>query len=306
MKRSQLLLMVIVATSLAIGFNNCTFEVAKNSDSESGLSELVQGQKLYSANCAACHGPVETSTKRNSSVELIRDAIHSQPSMKYLSTLTSTEIELIALALKTEVVPPEDLDKPEVSTSDVPVGNRHLKASLFTEFFVADQSDRDTADEQIISIIDENLRSRVEAFGGNCSRYDSDCVPEPCGMGRTERTCKMELEVKVSALPAPPSNVLAKGYLVKACEEILAVDKAVQTALERAQLRTELLPEPEPNQANVAILLDFFFRGRPVAPAAIVQTTAVATAAASSGMNHLDQWRFVMLSACQSTEADVL
>lgn len=296
----------IVSASLAIGFNNCTFEVIKSPAGESGLGELVEGQKLYSANCATCHGPVETSTKRNSSAELIRDAIHSQPSMKFLASLTSAEIELIALALRNEVTPPEDSEKPEVTIADVPVGNRYFKAERFIENFVAEDGQRDGSDEQIILAIEENLRSKPEAFGGNCTRYDAGCVPDPCGMGKSENACKTDLELKASALPSPPSNVLAKGYLVRTCEEVLAVDKAVRTLLERANLRSNLVPDPEPNQANIAILLDFLFHGRPVANQSVVQTTAVASAAAAKGMGNLDQWRYAILPACQSTEADVL
>ena len=59
------------------------------------------GAALYASNCAGCHGPLATSTKRGRSVSQIKSAIASPSTgMGYLGTLTDAQIQAIATALQ--------------------------------------------------------------------------------------------------------------------------------------------------------------------------------------------------------------
>ncbi|MEE9491969.1 MAG: hypothetical protein V3W04_01135 [Gammaproteobacteria bacterium] len=63
---------------------------------------VITGEGLYAANCASCHGPLASSTKRGRSVGQIMAAISSVSSMNRLNNLTgltNTEITAIAEAL---------------------------------------------------------------------------------------------------------------------------------------------------------------------------------------------------------------
>lgn len=296
--------LIALSVMLLIGFNNCTFEVIKTSENVSDLDQLIEGQKLYSANCATCHGAIEVSTKRDRTAQAITEAIHSQPAMKFLGGLTAYEIGLIEVALKTPVDPPGDSEEKAVTSAKPLIGNRYFVASNLSAIFVSEDGDK--ADRDILAVINENILRRPEAFGGGCSRYDADCVPQPCGLGKSVDECTVELEVKSKAESSPTTNVLAKGYMVRTCEEILAIDKAVVTALNNSEVRNDLQLDPLPNSTNIAAFADFFFRGQPTSAEAINQTVSLANQAAIQGLSTGDQWRFVMLSICQSSSADLL
>jgi hypothetical protein len=67
----------------------------------------VEGTALYDANCARCHGPLATSTKRGKSAAQIQAAItNNTGGMGSLSTLTLTQISAIATALGTDTTTP--------------------------------------------------------------------------------------------------------------------------------------------------------------------------------------------------------
>ncbi len=63
-----------------------------------GTTVAVDGKTLYANNCAACHGPVATSTKMGRVAQQIQAALSSIPQMKPIQ-LTTNEISLIAAAL---------------------------------------------------------------------------------------------------------------------------------------------------------------------------------------------------------------
>ncbi len=67
----------------------------------------TDGQTLYSNNCAACHGPLATSTKLNRSPAQIQAAIDANTGgMGGLSGLTPTEVQAISDALVSVTPPP--------------------------------------------------------------------------------------------------------------------------------------------------------------------------------------------------------
>lgn len=62
-----------------------------------------QGASLYIQNCQTCHGSLVNSEKLNRDSTAISNAISDIPSMQYLSSLSSAEIDLIAGALSYEL-----------------------------------------------------------------------------------------------------------------------------------------------------------------------------------------------------------
>lgn len=61
----------------------------------------TDGPSLYAINCASCHGALSTSQVGGASVSDIQQAIAQKSQMKYLSTLTTAQIQAIAGALST-------------------------------------------------------------------------------------------------------------------------------------------------------------------------------------------------------------
>ncbi|MBT1070249.1 putative Ig domain-containing protein [Pelotalea chapellei] len=60
----------------------------------------LNGAALYATNCAGCHGPLATSSKRGSTAAQIQAAINGNVGgMGFLSVLTSAEVQAIATAL---------------------------------------------------------------------------------------------------------------------------------------------------------------------------------------------------------------
>jgi mono/diheme cytochrome c family protein len=59
----------------------------------------TDGPTLYAINCASCHGALANSQVGGSSASKIQQAIKEKSKMKYLSTLTTTQIQAIAGAL---------------------------------------------------------------------------------------------------------------------------------------------------------------------------------------------------------------
>lgn len=60
----------------------------------------ISGSDLYNTHCMNCHGAVNVSTKRGRTAAQIQSAIINIGAMNYLTSLTSTQVELIANALK--------------------------------------------------------------------------------------------------------------------------------------------------------------------------------------------------------------
>ncbi len=67
--------------------------------------ELALGQKLYTTNCAACHGQVLNSTKKGRSVFSIQEAMAKIPQMAALKNLPLSSIQEIARALEYPKIP---------------------------------------------------------------------------------------------------------------------------------------------------------------------------------------------------------
>jgi mono/diheme cytochrome c family protein len=60
---------------------------------------ITDGATLYANNCASCHGSLSNSQVKRSSTSEIQQAIKNKSKMKFLSTLSTTQIQAIAGAL---------------------------------------------------------------------------------------------------------------------------------------------------------------------------------------------------------------
>jgi hypothetical protein len=60
----------------------------------------LDGGALYATNCASCHSPLATSTKRGRTAQQISTAINNVPDMAGLSSLTDRQRAAIAFALR--------------------------------------------------------------------------------------------------------------------------------------------------------------------------------------------------------------
>jgi hypothetical protein len=114
----RVLSLFCLLSTLIFMFQNCGggFDAAKTGVSTlSSSTELppsspppsnsLDGRALYTQNCASCHGPVDSSAKRNRTQLQIELAIESVPLMRNI-LLTRAEVELIASALITQASPP--------------------------------------------------------------------------------------------------------------------------------------------------------------------------------------------------------
>ena len=278
---------------LMLPFSNCQqFEGAHEEGDLSFLSEdpVPSGIILYTNNCASCHNPIASSNKMYSTAADITEAIANNGTMKTISSLAAlseTEIDLIALALNP--------DREEVA--DVPsdvspvVGNRDMVQSNLIEVFATSYVFNDlgavtgsSVSANTVAIIDRNISTRPEAFGGYCSRYDSG--------GECQ---KADLE----AQPLPVRSAISQGYLIKTCEEILQTNQPLIAALVNSRvMATAASDYPAINATSVEKFIHYYSRGRPVSDAAIKSSLDVAADAQSRGLPRADQWRFLILPIC--------
>lgn len=267
------------------------------------ISKFNAGKEAYGISCASCHQPVDTSEKRNATVGSINKGIASVGSMGFLSSLEADKIEYISLALddavkqriedylrdKGGVDPPTPEPKVNQLTDLRPViGNRNYLASLLEDIFVAPLDSRIQADTNILNRIRTLVFNQTAALGGPCSRYDAACP----GTIATNR----EAEV----LPLP--NALRKGYMIRACEEILAINRAVDNVMAKVELQMAAAGDRQ----NFSKIYDLFYPGRS-APVDVVDTlVAIHSDAKGKGLVNRDAWRFSFLAMCKSSQFEVL
>ena len=294
---------VVFGCCLLVSFNNCSqtgfnaIEMKGTSDLDLGSHDPSAGIALYMKNCASCHGSdISTSDKRNKNAGQITDAIRDQLTMNFLAeTLSASDINLIANALS-DSLPPEPVT---FKRTQPVIGNRTFVATNLTEIFVVDSAP-DTFDADIVAIIKKYITGHPEAFGGNCSRYDSSCHDAPCGFGGSQ--CLGHLQASMTAAPLPSASPVSKGFMMRACEEIVTINKSTQTALSKAKLT----PSSEINSSNVLKLMSFIHSERPMDTTSADELVKVAAEARKKGFPVLDQWKFVVLPICYSAAMDLI
>lgn len=135
---------------IILGYQNCSVFEWKQFDrantdlsSTTDAERLIQGKTLYSQSCAACHGPIDNSPKRNRTSTQISIAMDSRPEMAAVR-LTGSEVALIAFALSNDASNPPPVVNEEnrqefactpgqvQKTPLVKLTNREYKTALFS------------------------------------------------------------------------------------------------------------------------------------------------------------------------------
>lgn len=252
---------------------------------------LVQGQFLYAANCSGCHGVLVNSQKRGASLATVTAALNPStgiPQMRSLS-LSSAQIDMIVLALNSP--PPTTGSTERVSNSVTNLGTAPYVASAFRSIFLPDDATTYNADDTSINVkiweqvmgvrpdFSVGFAGRVSAFGGRCDRFDTKCLDEAKG---------------VSQRPAP--NAVRSALLIRACDEVLTFDRAVQNALGKVQRTTA---SPLDLQATKD-LYELFYPGKTMSPA-LAQVINTYTQGLTQ-LTQIDHWRFQLHLLCSAGE----
>jgi hypothetical protein len=172
--------------------------------------------------------------------------------------------------------------------SQMLVGTRHYVASYFTNIFVSKAGNL-PADASINNVIKGLLLKQPGALGGICQKNDVTSVDD---------TCQVKLLETTRGVMLPQANAIRRGYISRACEEILSIDQAVVSALEKANLNNTA----PINRTNVEKIWDVFAIGRPISTG--VADRLVSIGGVTTLVNNQDRWRMVIFSLCRSAIMD--
>lgn len=258
--------------------------------------DVAVGVIKYNAICVNCHGSILTSAKRNRTEQQIANAIST---VQFMSGIVLTSLERASLAYVLDssntAIVTEYLNSltgtgptPSNSLSDMraPIGTRSYMASVFEQIFV-NPSVAATSDAAVRAKIKALVADKPAAFEGHCQRYENNCP---------------DIETAITVSMSPLSNAMRKGYTTRACQEVLAYDSAVNSALAQAGLSVNSVA----NVTSVSSLYSLFYPGRSVTDEIISNIISVFSAAKAGGMNNMDAWRMSILPLCASAELDVL
>lgn len=296
------LILIISFQNCAEGFktNDLSVEVDSNElgsqlpDTEvlPTLEVVTSGEVLYNRNCMSCHGsldPVSSlpTTKFNKTSAQIQDAIANFPAMRDLKILTPDEIERIATALV--YVQPQASDTADLLSAKLPLGHRKYVASTMETIFLSPSSAQTTEDTTIQTTIKNLVTDQIAAFGGPCYRYDYFCPGGAAG-GRDFDSTNHYGSMK------PEGNALRSGFKIRACEEVLQVNKAVTNALTNGQLTVNSVA----NEDSIRALLNLFSPDQTISTVAITALINNFNNARSRGLPVLEAWRLTLLPMCTS------
>lgn len=244
----------------------------------------VEGAQLYAANCASCHGTLQKSQKLNKSAAQIKEAIANQPTMRSI-VLTDQQIEMIATALAAAGSPSSAEGVPELR-------DRMMLASrLKRAFALPAAADRNA----INSIIDIEVLSRPEVFGGNCSRAEA-------GTG-SDAACAFTtgFEPFHSAPAVAKPSLIRSWRLDRACKSIAA--QSPVAAYVAGKVGGNL--QAPPTEAHMAKFANLISPGYDVKSAGVKASFTELMRAAST-YNADTQWRLMIYGVCGSLVTEKL
>lgn len=266
--------------------NSAVTKDLSSSEFSNSPNTLQLGLKIYSTQCASCHENISSSTKTGASFLTIKEALQKIPSMTFIK-LSDGEIMALAAILNSA----KTIEGASTALSiSAPIGTREFMASVMNDLFVnsANPTGEDTA---IKSLIDDLILNQVAAYGGPCRVYEQNC---PGGIN-------MNI-INVAVSMQPPGIATRKGYTLRACQSILAKDRAVRNAMALVSIDSSVSPTFE----TLGKIQDVFTPGRPSTSSIINELLNLSILAKNSGMTSLDQWRMVMLPLCSSAALEVL
>jgi hypothetical protein len=253
-------------------------------DLEYSQGEIIRipssiGEGLYQTKCSSCHGALESSAKIGRTFAQIKSAIQSGsiPAMNgaSLQALTDEEIQAIADAL--------DKSIPQGSSNGLKynqiIGGRAYLASKFTEIF--NSSSNSTITNKI-----NTFKNKPGFLGGKCPHL------ELCSGTRGDQQ-----QPDADAGIHPLASVTRRGFITKACQEILSVNTAVINALSKAGLASS----SPGNEANMQLL---FSTMNPTTVYESAASTGLITlhnqAISDHGFTNFRAWRMVIYTICIS------
>lgn len=239
------------------------------------------GELLWSQHCQSCHGSISNTDKKNRTAEQIVLAISDVTTMKNLSNLqalTDEEINAIAAVLKTGPIVEESAPRTII------LGTRYYVASRLRALFSS--ATNDAASTKVNQLVD----LQPAAFGGPCVPYEGASA------------CSGDRLVNRIAPVQPPANVSRQGLLIRTCQEVLAIDAAVNRALQHVTL----LSTASATTQNLSQLAEVFMPGKPLDSATLNSLLQVFQTAKAQQLSNLDAWRFTLLPLCRATLAELL
>jgi cytochrome c5 len=247
-------------------------------------TNLLAGQSLWEANCSMCHA----TEKRDRTYAILRAKVGPNSSVVEMRGLNMESEDLYKIYLYLNNVVSGVSSASE--QSQVLVGTRSYVASFFRTIFVSNSGTL-AADTTINAKITNLLLNQPGALGGTCQKND-ETVTDPI--------CRTKISETFNGDMLPNANALRRGYITRACEEILAIDQGVINALEKAGLAAASATDA----TNIAKAFGVFSIGRPL-PAS-VSTKLQAVGASATLTAGVDRWRFILYAICRSAGVDTL
>jgi hypothetical protein len=202
--------------------------------------------------------------------------------------MTADQIQKLVLALNSPA--PQTGSADRVRSSIVNIGTGPFVASVLSNVFLPEDPATFTTDDNTIGTkISENIlgrrtngtfiTGRISSFGGRCDRFEDQCQTE------AQRS---------SQRPSP--SALRSGLILRSCDDILSIDRAVQNVLTKIS-RSSTSPV---DALATKDIYQLFFPGR-----AMPQYLADVTSNFSRGLtqfSQLDHWRFQVHLICTSND----
>lgn len=249
-------------------------------------ANIAEGQSLFATNCATCHASTD---KRDRLYSAYRNAIGSNSTVNQMKTLdlVSADVYKIYLYLNNTVNAGASTS---LEQSQPLIGTRTYVASMFRVIFVSNAGNL-ADDTTIRNKITSLLLNQAGPMGGACQKND---------ITSTDSICATRIIETSQGAMLPSANALRRGYITRACEEILSMDQGVSSALQKVSLTSN----SELNAANLALVFDLFNPGTPMA--ATVQTNLMKIANSASLTTNLDRWRYVLYGVCRAASSEVM
>lgn len=244
----------------------------------------VEGARLYSANCASCHGILQKSQKLKASATQIKSAIISQPTMTNIK-LNDKQIDAISAALI--AVGSQSLAEAMPELRD----RTMLASRLKRVFALTNQTDR----SRLYGIIDTEILRQPAAFGGNCSRSEVG--------GEADSACvfKSGYEPYHAAGSMAKMQIIRSWRLDRACKSIAAQPTVAAFIAGRIGGSVQVAPTVE-NLTKFANLLSPGYETKSDG----VKSTFSDLLRASSTYNAETQWRLMIYGVCGSLVTEKL
>ena len=184
---------------------------------------------------------------------------------------------------------PVEFSKVEAPSQAPVMGHRGYASSVLKEVF-SDPTDL-AHTNSIHTIVDQWITSKMTIFGLACNQYGTalgaDCEGEPANInGQMQK----------------PSDVVRQSMRIRACEEILGIDRAVTVALSKVSVDAATAPKFK----QILSASTLFFRGDAPSDVVISSFVQLSTELGALGEPAGEQWRAILIELCQMPEWELL